>query len=132
MAEKVQIKHRDGKIGWVNPPRFRDGQFVKTTKKHYSQKTFAHVSDPVWNDKRGWIYVENFISRDGQKGGHCYRNDEDFFEEIQDPRDILIAEKLYRIMEMEKLQRRLKVITTELSRIEFSLSLVQITPAKEE
>jgi len=124
--DKIILReNKNGQMKAVVKPKFSHEQFVKTTSKHYSQKTFTQVCDPSWTDSRGWVYVENYVSRNGNGGGSGYWIDEDLFEGLTDAKDILIAEKLTREKKLHLVKVQTKRLEIELTRIDFSLSFLK-------
>jgi len=125
--DKIILRHKEnGQMKAVAKPRFAHEQFVKTTPKHYSQKSFTQVIEPTWNDTRGWIYGEHYVNRNGEGGGSGWYQNENQFEELTDAKDILIAEKLTRERKLSLVKTQVKQLEIELTKIDFSLSFLTV------
>lgn len=117
------IRNEKGEIEKIPKNKFYHGQIVKTTDKHFSQKTFTSVVEPNYTEQRGWIYGEGYLSRNDGRGGFGYWNEEDLFEEITSPGDILYAERIYLMNEIRECKNNLKNAEDKLEKIEFALSV---------
>jgi hypothetical protein len=117
---KVYFRDSKGKIRCIPENKFSNGQIVKTSDKHYSKKTFTEVINPNYVESRGWIYGEQYIDRQDSGGGISFWNNEDLYENITDPIDVLFSERLI-------LKRKIKTLKSELSQCESSLEKIEFT-----
>jgi len=118
------IRNKEGQIEKVVKNRFKHNQIVKTaTGKHFSHKSFTRLIDPTYIPSRGWCYGENYISRNRRGGGCGFSFEEDMYEEITNPADILYAERFNLQIQIDYLNSCLKKSTETLEKIEFALSV---------
>jgi len=117
------IRDIEGKIQKIEKNKFEHNQIVKSSSKHYSQKSFTRVQEPTYNKVRGWVYVENYIGYNQNSGGCGMWNSEDLYEPLSDPMDILFAEKLRLSERIYELKTELKEKEDKLSKIIYSLSI---------
>ena len=120
----VCIRLDNGRMKSVPSAKFRHEQIVRTSEKHYSQKDFTMVLKPTWSEVRGWIYGERYISRDGSNGGCGWWNNEELYEPLSNPADILIAKKLALEAEIKGLEGSVKCRTKQLEKIRYALSVI--------
>ena len=104
--------------------RYYDGQIVKTSSKHYIQKKFTMVIDPTWNEKRGWIYGERYLSKDWEECGRGYWNEEDMFEELTDPEIIIRAEIYLRNKEINIIRIKLDQLNAQVDKLKYTLHVI--------
>ena len=122
----VCIRGKDGRFFSVKPPAFKHCQIVTTSTKHYSKNSFTMVLEPTWSEVRGWIYGQRFIERDNiSGGGEGWWNEEDRFEPLSDPNDILLAEKLQLEKRKEEAADEIKYIDKKLTHLKYALSLLE-------
>jgi hypothetical protein len=121
---KVIIIDDKGNKRAVEPPPFEHEQIVKTSPKHYSQKSFIMVLKPSWTKTRGWVYGERYISRDGSSGGTGWWNNADMYELLPDPIDILIAKKLKLEEKKCNSEKAIKNFNSELRHINYALKII--------
>jgi hypothetical protein len=120
----VCIRNKHGRIESVPAPPFRHEQIVRTSSKHYSQKSFTMVLQPTWNETRGWIYGERYISPDGTEGGTGWWNNAELYEYLTDSHNILLAERLQLERKKKRMLSEIKQIETQLNHLNYSLSLL--------
>lgn len=121
----VCIRDEKGKFLSVPASLFQNEEIVKTSSKHYSQKSFTMVLEPTWTKTRGWVYGERYISRNRiDSGGSGWWNNADLYEQLDNPTDILIAEKLQ--LEKRKKEQELSIIQInhKLSHLNFALKTI--------
>ena len=112
-----------GEIVKVEAPLFRDGEVVSTTEKHFSQKELTRLLHPMYADRRGWVYTENYISEDGESGGCGSAFNEDLFRKPVALETKLKAKRIELIKSQESLKGKGNAIEKELSIIEYALSI---------
>jgi hypothetical protein len=115
----------------IPKPKFIYGQFVQTSNKHYSQKSFTRLLDQSYTDTRGWVYVENYVDRDGRGGGCGMWNDEFQYSPLTDPLDILIAEKLTALSEVTDLKVKIKDLEHKINMLETSIGIINTALGKD-
>lgn len=130
----VHIKDNDDGtmlVYWLEPgglrtipqPKFFNGQFVKTSPKHCSQKNFTRVAPYCFTDV--WKYTEEFTSRGGLGGGSRCCLSENRFEPLTDPLDILIAEKLTLEIRLTWVARKKKAMMGKLNSVKSSIEIIE-------
>jgi hypothetical protein len=119
---------RDNNGKFATKPKFFVGQVVKTSDKHYSKSEVIILDSRNYVKGKGWYYGEEYCHlKDGNiiaAGGYCSGNKEDFYEEIEDPTIKIAIEKFYRQKEKEKIEERLKILNSEISKIEYTQKLL--------
>ena len=122
----VCIRDKEGRFRSVKSPAFKHRQIVTTSAKHYSKEAFTMVLEPTWSEVRGWIYGQSFIRRDNiSGGGQSWWNEEDRFEPLSDPNDILLAEKLQLEKRKQEAVDEIKYIDKKLTHLKYALSLLE-------
>ena len=81
------------------------------------------VVEPTWSDVRGWIYGQRYIKRDGREHGSGFWNNEEQFEILTNPIDIIDAQLFYRRKELEKVKQKMNQLEKEINRIVFTKNL---------
>lgn len=119
---KAVLELEDGELLKINPPKFRNREVVSTTNKHYSQKELTRVLNPQYTENRGWVYVENYLDKNGRSGGCGMWIEEDLFQKPETLELRLKARKIEISEEISQLELNVKNRKTELSNIEFALS----------
>lgn len=115
----------DNSLEEISANKFSDGEFVITSKKHFSEPgRFTSVADPTYTKKLGWRYGEIYASRNGVKGGSCWWQYENYFEKLSDPMDILYARKITLENSIEYKKERLLELETELETVTKALALI--------
>lgn len=107
-------------------PKFKSGQFVHRIK---NGDTVQIHGEPLLSKGAYWYGVayrmpireKNAMS---SGGGASFSWKESDFEEVTNPIDLLIIAEWERKEEKDKLEQRMRVVDTELSKIRFSLNLV--------
>lgn len=121
----ICIRDDKGKFRSVSSPPFQHEQIVKTSPKHYSQSSFTMVLEPTWTETRGWVYGERYISRNNlNSGGSGFWNNADFYELLDNPTDILLAEEYQLKKRKQEQERSIKQINMKLSHITFALKTI--------
>lgn len=108
----------------IPAPKFKHGEIVKTTTKHYSPKDFTQLISPAWTDNRGWVYGESYINIYGHKGGSGYWHEEDLYEPLTDPLLKLYAERLKHIEFIQTHETLVSQRKDFLNKIMFSLDII--------
>lgn len=111
-------------------PKFFDGEIVKTSPKHYSQKRFTMLRSPTWTENRGWVYEEIFVEFIPETGkfsgsGSSFWNDEFLYEPITLPTEKMLVEKFYRLDKILKLEKQIQDLKDEVVSIDFSIRLCE-------
>lgn len=119
------IKNGKGKFQRIPAPKFYDGQIVKTSPEHFSQSDFIMLIDPYYNKERGWTYGNRYISQDQTKGGSSFSWKEEDFLPLDNPIDILYAERIYLSDKLIKINGEKRVLENKLEKIEYSLRLTE-------
>lgn len=128
----VCIRDEKGKFLSVPSPPFYNEQIVKTSPKHYSQNSFTMVLEPTWTETRGWVYGERYINRKNlQSGGTGWWNNADLYEPLDNPTDILIAERHQLERRKQEQERSIKQINIKLAHIKFALKTIGYVEEKE-
>ena len=117
------VRLKNGRFKKVALPKFYHRQFVRTSPKHYSQKSFTMVLQPTWTETRRWVYGERYIDRQGIGGGTGFWSNEDLYEPLSNPIDILIAKKLSMQDEKKEHELKIKTINKEIEHIDYALKL---------
>ena len=115
------IRLKNGKFKRVTLPEFKHKQIVRTSPKHFSQTDFTMVLEPSWTEKRGWVYGERYIDRDSTSGGSGYWQEEDKYEFLENPLDILIAKRLSLKDEKKSHESWIKIIDSELQHLNYAI-----------
>lgn len=108
----------------ISYPKFKHGEIVKTSSKHYSPKDFTQLLSPSWTDNRGWVYGENYLDIYGNGGGSGYWIEEELFEPLSDPLLKLYAERIKIIEFIQQHETMVKQRRDFLDKIMFSLDIV--------
>ena len=114
--ETLEIKN-------VNPPFFYDGEIVRTSSKHFSQKKLTRVLSPSYTDNRGWVYTENYINERGVSGGYGSWFEEELFEKIEDLETKLLAKKIELNTKIQHLNNDVKIMNKKKKKIEYALEI---------
>lgn len=117
------IRNGKGVIEKITKNHFKSGEIVKTTDKHFSQKSFTRVINPCYTKTRGWVYTENYTNRNVGSGGCGSAFEENLYAKLTDPADILFAERRYLNETISKLKNDLKQKESKLEKILFALNL---------
>lgn len=115
-AETLEIKN-------VKSPLFNDGEIVSTSSKHFSQKGLTRLLSPSYTDNRGWVYTENYINENGIPGGCGAWFEEELFKKIEDLGTRLLAKRIELNIEIQRLNNDIKIMNSELSKIEYALKI---------
>jgi hypothetical protein len=121
------IRNSNGRFQRIPNPLFFDGEVVISSEKHHTPNRVTIVTEPVWTDKRGWVYTETYCKVRNNKisiEGGCGRwFDEDNYLKLSNPLHLVIAEIHYREKEKSKLEYWVKKIDSELDKLTFTLNL---------
>lgn len=84
--------------------------------------------EPTWNEKRGWIYGEQYCGiKNGKiitRGGTGWWNEECMFQPLTDPKLKLMAELYYKEKTAKDLSAMIKTLEVKIEKINYALSLI--------
>jgi hypothetical protein len=117
------IRNDQGQIEKIAKNKFNHNQIVQTAQGHFSGKSFTRLLNPMFTKNRGWVYTENYITRNQNSGGCGCCFEENMYEKLIDPADILFAERIYLKEQIDTLKGKLSQCERSLGMIEYALSL---------
>lgn len=116
-------RNKKGKFMSIPDPVFSDGEIVTTSDKHYSPKALTILTKPTYSENRGWVYIENYVDLQHNRGGAGMWNNEDLYKKIADPVLKLYAERIKLKTEIKDCELGLKIKRKSLEDIEYALSI---------
>lgn len=94
----------------MSEARYKKGQAVFPSRKHYSSGGLRLINDVVWSEKLGWRYSERLFNENGSGGGYASYNNEDCYREPNTPEERLICNAIEYIFKCKALREELNFI----------------------
>jgi len=118
----LYFRNEKGRIDKHPKNKFSDGEIV-ALNEHYSKKGITRLKEPSYTKNRGWVYVENYMDIQGLGNGCGMWNNEERYDNITDPKFVMIAKRIEIKEDILKTKKKLKSLEADLHKLEFAMTL---------